>query len=198
MKLILASKSPRRREILSMLGLQITVLALDTDEYGDRRELTPEELVMGLSCRKVRAAWNSLTEAAQKDSVVLSADTVVVYDGEILEKPVDDDDARRMLSLLSGRKHAVYTGIAAICHGQLAIDVQCTAVTFRQLTQKEIDDYVASGEPMDKAGAYAVQGRGALFVERIDGDYFNVVGLPAARADDMFRHSYGFGLLDLT
>lgn len=198
MKLILASKSPRRREILTMLGVHIEILSLDTDEAGERDALSPDELVMGLACRKVRAAWDAVSDRPDRDDcVVLSADTVVAFRGQVLEKPTDEADARRMLEMLSGNRHEVFTGIASVYRGKLSIDVQRTDVWFRPLTKEQIDAYVASGEPMDKAGAYAAQGKGSLFVERIDGDFFNVVGLPAARVDDMLRSAYGFGIPEL-
>lgn len=196
MKLILASKSPRRRELLSMLGLHIDIFVPDTEEDCDRTVLSPEELVMGLACRKARAAAEQLLLCgdAMDDAVILAADTVVALDSTILEKPVDEDDARRMLKLLSGRRHEVFTGIAAIHRGRLAVDVQTTGVRFRTLTAEMIDAYIATGEPMDKAGAYGIQSRGSLFVEGIDGDYFNVVGLPLVRVDEMLWGSFGISL----
>ena len=197
MKLILASNSPRRREILSALGLRVEVLSPDVDEDCDRAAFTPEELVMGLACRKVRAAGQQLKNAGydREDCLVLSADTVVALDGQILEKPRDDDDARRMLCALSGRMHEVYTGIALLSGGRLAVDVQRTAVYFRTLTKEDIETYIATGEPRDKAGSYGIQGRGGLFVERIDGDYFNVVGLPVVRVDELARSAFGVSLM---
>lgn len=196
MKLILASKSPRRRELLSMLGLHIDIFVPDTEEDCDRTVLSPEELVMGLACRKARAAAEQLLLCGDvpDDTVILAADTVVALDGTILEKPVCEDDARRMLKLLSGRRHEVFTGIAAIHRGRLAVDVQTTGVRFRTLTAEMIDAYIATGEPMDKAGAYGIQSRGSLFVEGIDGDYFNVVGLPLVRVDEMLWGSFGISL----
>jgi len=196
MKLILASKSPRRRELLSMLGLHIDIFVPDTEEDCDRTVLSPEELVMGLACRKARAAAEQLLLCGDvpDDTVILAADTVVALDDTILEKPVDEDDARRMLKLLSGRRHEVFTGIAAIHRGRLAVDVQTTGVRFRTLTAEMIDAYIATGEPMDKAGAYGIQSRGSLFVEGIDGDYFNVVGLPLVRVDEMLWGSFGISL----
>ena len=196
MKLILASQSPRRRELLSMLGLHIDIFVPDTEEDCDRTVLSPEELVMGLACRKARAAAEQLLLCGDvpDDTVILAADTVVALDGTILEKPVCEDDARRMLKLLSGRRHEVFTGIAAIHRGRLAVDVQTTGVRFRTLTAEMIDAYIATGEPMDKAGAYGIQSRGSLFVEGIDGDYFNVVGLPLVRVDEMLWGSFGISL----
>ncbi len=198
MKLILASASPRRRELLGMLGLHIDIFVPDTEEDCDRSVLSPEELVMGLACRKARAAAEQLSLRGDDlhDAVILAADTVVALDGVILEKPTDEDDARRMLSMLSSRRHEVFTGIAAIYRGRLAVDVQTTGVSFRVLTKDMIDTYIASGEPMDKAGAYGIQSRGSLFVEGIDGDYFNVVGLPLVRVDEMLEGSFGMTLRD--
>ena len=200
MKLILASKSPRRREILSMLGLHPEFLTLETAEDFDRSSVTPEELVMGLACRKVRAAGAYRREQSGTDAeseLLLAADTVVSLDGTVLEKPEDEADAHRMLRALSGRKHEVYTGIAAIHGTQLAVDVQKTDVYFRPLSEEDIDRYVASGEPMDKAGAYGAQKKGCLLIEKIDGDFFNVVGLPVTRVDDMLKSAFGIALLDL-
>lgn len=198
MELILASKSPRRREILTMLGVAHTVLSLDVDEDGEREHIDPATLVMGLASRKVRAAWDAVIQnTPDTDAVILSADTIV-YDGEhVLEKPIDKDDAHRMISMLSGKRHAVYTGIAAMYKGKLAMDVSETHVTFRKLSEDDIAAYVATGEPMGKAGSYAVQGKGSLLVEKIEGDYYNVVGLPVARLDDMLKGAFGFGLAAL-
>ncbi len=200
MKLILASKSPRRRELLSMLGADYEIFVPPVDEDCDRTVFTPEELVMGLSCRKARTAAELLSDAGQTcdDPLVLSADTVVAFDGHILEKPKDEDDARAMLSMLSGSRHEVFTGVAMMYRHRLAVDVQRTAVYFRPLSRDDIDAYIRTGEPMDKAGAYGIQGRGSLFVERIDGDYFNVVGFPIVRVDELMRDTYGFGIRDLT
>ena len=200
MKLILASKSPRRRELLDMLGVSHTVFVPDTEEDCDRTQLSPDELVMGLACRKVRAAAEQLHAADRlpDDIVILAADTVVALNGTILEKPADEEDARRMLRALSARRHQVFTGIAAVYRGMLAVDVQTTEVFFRTLTEDMIDRYIASGEPMDKAGAYGIQSRGSLFVDRIDGDYFNVVGLPIVRVDEMLSGAFGITLADFT
>lgn len=198
MKLILASQSPRRRELLSMQGLHIDIFVPDTEEDCDRSALSPEELVMGLACRKARAAAEQLETRGEStdDAVILAADTVVALNGTILEKPVDAEDARRMLRALSGRRHEVFTGIAAIHGGRLAVDVQTTGVRFRVLSEDMIDAYIATNEVYDKAGAYGIQSRGSLFVEGIDGDYFNVVGLPLVRVDEMLEGSFGITLRD--
>ena len=199
MHLILASKSPRRKELLSMLGLQPEILSLQVDEDCDRTMLTHDELVMGLACRKVREAADLLVRSGRgaEEHMLLSADTVVALDGRILEKPKDADDARSMLHALSGRRHEVYTGIALMHNGRFAVDVQMTALWFRALTDEETERYIASGEPMDKAGAYAIQQRGSLFVERIEGDFYNVVGLPLERVDALMQSTFGVGLARL-
>lgn len=196
MNLILASKSPRRRELLDQLGVAYDIFVPDTQEDCDRTVLTPDELVMGLACRKARAAAAQLDACGRdlSDTVILAADTVVSLDGTILEKPTDAADARRMLRALSARRHEVYTGISAVCRGQLAVDVQTTAVRFRPLTDAMIDAYVATNDPMDKAGAYGIQSGGCLLVDGIDGDYFNVVGLPLVRVDELLRSAFGITL----
>ncbi len=200
MNLILASKSPRRRELLSMLGVPFTILSPETDEDCDRDAFSPDELVMGLACRKARAVRDALPLNAEisDDPLILSADTVVSFDGKILEKPKDTDDAYNMLSMLSGNRHEVFTGISMIYQNRLTVDVQRTAVYFRVLSDDDIHAYIATNEPFDKAGAYGIQGRGALLVEHIEGDYFNVVGFPIVRIDELMRDTYGFGLRELS
>jgi septum formation protein len=169
MRLILASQSPRRSELLRNAGIQVEVRPADVDETPEAGE-TPERYVRRLARDKVRVVPGEL---------VLGADTVVVVNGEILGKPRDFDDASRMLRLLSGREHQVITGIC-LKGRETIIDHETTRVWFAELTLREIRDYVASGEPMDKAGAYAIQGLASKFVERIEGSYSNVVGLPVA------------------
>jgi septum formation protein len=180
--LILASASPRRRELLSQAGLKFTVAAANLNE-----DLLPGETaaayVQRLAEEKAQAVWNAhrSLDTADDPLVVLGADTCVVCDGHILGKPIDTADARRMLELLSGRTHAVLTGLAAVTGDKIVRDVEITQVTFNQLNDAEIARYIASGEPMDKAGAYAIQGYAARWIPRIEGCYFNVVGLPIAR-----------------
>jgi septum formation protein len=176
--LILASRSPRRAEILRQAGIPFTVRAADIDESPLEAE-RPGPYVRRLAEAKARAI------AAAPDEIVLAADTTVVSHGEFLGKPVDAADARRMLTLLSGRRHEVLTGISLRRGEQILTDHALTAVWFAPLTADEIDAYIASGEPMDKAGAYAIQGLASKFVERIDGCYFNVMGLPVAL---VYRH----------
>ncbi|MEO7145948.1 MAG: Maf family protein [Bryobacteraceae bacterium] len=170
--LILASQSPRRREILSNAGIPCEVRPAHVDERHVPGE-SAEEYVKRLAREKAEAAPES-------KAVVLGADTVVVVDDTILGKPVDAEDARRMLRLLSGREHRVLTGICLRRGGRTIVEVEATRVHFVALSEAEIGDYAASGEPMDKAGAYAIQGIASKFIDRIDGCYFNVVGLPVA------------------
>jgi septum formation protein len=171
--LVLASQSPRRSEILRQAGIPFTVRVADVDESVLAGE-SPADYVQRLAAAKAYAV------EASDGETVLGADTTVVIDGEILAKPVDAADARRMLVRLSGRRHEVLTGVC-LRRGEGAIrDYVTTGVIFAPLSDAEIDEYVASGEPMDKAGAYAIQGLASKFVERIEGDYFNVMGLPVA------------------
>ena len=180
--LILASASPRRRELLTQAGLVFTVESSDINE--DRKEHeAAAAYVQRLAEEKAQAVWNLRRSLDTQDDplIVLGADTCVVSDGNILGKPVSAEDARRILQLLSGRTHAVLTGIAAASRGKIHSDVEVTQVTFNVLNDAEIAEYVSSGEPLDKAGAYAIQGYAARWIPRIEGCYFNVVGLPIAR-----------------
>lgn len=182
-KYILASASPRRSEILQTLGLEFDTVVADVNEDVVDGE-PPAEYVVRVARDKVAAAAGTLSSG-----IVIGADTVVVIDGRPLGKPVDHDDARTMLKSLSGRWHAVMTGVAVrdVSQPDTLADYDKTLVRFKELTDEEIDSYVASGEPMDKAGAYAIQGRGMLFVEEIAGNYQNVVGLPATLLQRLAR-----------
>jgi septum formation protein len=171
--LVLASQSPRRAEILRQAGIPFTVRVASVDETARAGE-TPEDYVRRLAEAKAMAA------PAAPEEIVLGADTTVVIDNEMLAKPEDERDARRMLAMLSGRRHEVLTGICLKRGEQRICDHAVTAVWFAPLSAREIDDYVATGEPMDKAGGYAVQGAASKFIPRIEGCYFNVVGLPIA------------------
>jgi septum formation protein len=174
-RVILASGSPRRRDLLTLIGLQHEVIPADVDESAHDAE-SPSAHAERLALAKAE-----IVAARHPDALVLAADTVVVVDGDILGKPRDEAHARQMLSRLSGRSHTVITGVAAARDGEAHSDVEAVAVTFRPLTAEEIADYVRTGEPMDKAGAYGIQGYGATIVERIDGDYFAVMGLAIVR-----------------
>lgn len=178
--LILASGSPRRREILDTMGLVFTVDVSEADEFFTG---APDEMVAELSRRKAAAV-----ACRHAGSLVLAADTVV-YDGRVLGKPGTIQRAREMLSELSGRWHSVFTGMTLMdtATGRTLTRVCETRVHFVPMTPEEIDDYAASGEPVDKAGAYAIQGRGGMFVDRIEGSYSNVVGLPMAELCQMLR-----------
>ena len=191
MELILASQSPRRRELLKQMGLSdFRIVTPDIDERMDRA-LPPDRLVEIISAEKAGAV------AAQVggDALVIAADTVVALDGAVLGKPADPADARRMLAALSGRHHQVYTGFTVLRGGGAVTRSEATEVAFCRLSPEEIDAYVETGEPMDKAGAYGIQGVGALLVEGIRGDYFNVMGLPVCA---LGRVLAGFGVDCLT
>ena len=174
MKLILASASPRRREILKNAGFEFEIKTSEADETLPDG-ISPEEAVQYLA--KIK---NEATET-DNDTTVISADTIVVCDGEFLGKPKDKADAFDMLRTLSGREHFVYTGVCLRKGEKKTVFFEKTAVYFYELCDSEITDYIATGEPMDKAGAYGIQGKGAVLVRKIDGDYFNVVGLPIAK-----------------
>ena len=180
MAMILASQSPRRRELLGQMGFSFTVRPAKGEELP-HPELTPAQLVEELARQKAL----EVSAEAETDDVVVAADTVVAIDGKVLGKPHDKVHAAQMLSALSGREHTVYTGVAVKRGETLLVEHEATQVRFRPLTEREIDLYIQTGEPMDKAGSYGIQGYGALLVEGIRGDYFNVVGLPICRLGRM-------------
>ena len=182
MDLILASQSPRRQELLQRLGLAFRVCAADIDETMDPGRPVFQE-VARLSAGKAAA----IARSAAADSVIVAADTVVVLDGAVLGKPRDAAHAADMLHALSGRSHQVMTGLTVRRGSRIQTDTVITQVHFRPLHSREIDAYVASGEPMDKAGAYGIQGLAAIFVDRLDGDYYNVMGFPLCRLCRMLR-----------
>lgn len=177
--LILASSSPRRAELLRAAGINFTVRAADIDETIRPNEL-PRDYVVRLSREKARAV-------ARDNELTLGADTTVVINGEIAGKPVDAEDAERMLRALSGRWHEVLTGVTLARADQILSAIASTRVKLAHLSDAEINWYVSTGEPMDKAGAYAIQGYASLFVERIEGSYSNVVGLPVQLAYQLAR-----------
>jgi len=181
--LVLASRSPRRQEILARAGIPFVVRPVQVDEA-----LQPGEDARACVRRLARQKAEAV-EAAPED-VVLGADTVVVVDEEILGKPVDAADAASMLGRLSGREHIVLTGICLRASSGLIEDLEATRVRFVPLSPRDIAEYVSSGEPMDKAGAYAIQGLASRFIDRVEGCYFNVVGLPIAR---VYRHLLALG-----
>ena len=195
-QLILASASPRRQELLRNAGIQFEVCPAHIPEERLRGE-PPEQYVKRLAREKARAVWEKAFNAEvakerkgegltakdakeRKGLLVLGADTTVVADEHVLEKPKDAADAARMLRLLSGRTHQVMTGVCLVGEGIEDVRCETTQVTFSRLSERNIADYIATGEPMDKAGAYAIQGIASRWIGRIEGDYFNVVGLPVA------------------
>lgn len=182
-EIILASASPRRRELLSTAGVNFTVKVADVVERIEAG-LTPDRVVMSLALQKAQAV-----AAENPEAVVIGADTVVVLDGEILGKPQSEENAVEMLTALSGRCHTVYTGVALVGNGKVKNFCEATQVEFYELTKEEIEDYVATKDCMDKAGAYGIQTNGCVLIRKIDGDYFNVVGLPVSK---VYRELRGF------
>jgi septum formation protein len=179
-KVVLASGSPRRRQLLELIGLRFVVRPADIDERRNPGENAVEY------ARRAAAEKAVAVAAGEGDLPVLGSDTVVEIDGEVLGKPTDREDARRMLALLSGRTHHVHTAMAIHADGRTAALVDSTAVTFHPLTDRMIDWYLSTPEPMDKAGAYAVQGRGGVLVSAIDGSPHTVVGLTIHRLPELF------------
>lgn len=184
-EIILASQSPRRRELLERMGLTFTIVVPHIDEHMERH-LEPHALVETISAEKARAVRAQLGSSGD-DPVVIAADTVVALDGQLLGKPQDEADARRMLTALQGRHHQVYTGFTVLRGDRIVTQSEETEVVFRGLTQEEIGQYISTGEPMDKAGAYGIQGYGAMLVKGVRGDYFNVMGLPVCALGQVLR-----------
>ena len=174
MQLILASQSPRRKELLGLFGVPFTVRVADIDETMDFSAPAAEEVARV-------SRLKALAIPREDDDVLIAADTIVVCQGRILGKPRDEAEAYAMLRLLSGREHQVMTGCTVLCGDRRETFTEVTDLTFRPLSEAEIRRYVASGEPMDKAGAYGIQGGAALFCPGIRGDYYNVMGLPVCR-----------------
>lgn len=183
-KIILASASPRRRELMTLAGYDFEVKCADITETVPENA-RPEEVVMSLALQKAQAVARENSEA-----IVVGSDTVVALDGKILGKPHSTQEAVEMLRSLSGRCHRVYTGVAIIKGEKVKSFYDETEVEFYPLSDAEIESYVATGEPMDKAGAYGIQGRGALLVKGIGGDYFNVMGLPIAKLYREMKNFY--------
>ncbi len=176
LKVVLASASPRRKELLSLIFNEYDICPADCDETLPEG-IKAQEAVEYLSLIKNKAAL----KICGKESLVISADTVVAVDGEILGKPVDKDDARRMITLLSGREHQVFTGVTLSLNGEFKTFSEKTDVVFYNLRKEEVEAYISTDEPYDKAGAYGIQGKAGLLVKSVNGDYYNVVGLPIAR-----------------
>ena len=194
MRVILASASPRRRDLLTMIGIAHEVIPADVDETYGAGEV-PRAHAERLAREKA-----SVLAARAPDAVIIAADTIVVVDGDVLGKPRDAEEAARMLRRLAGRTHTVFTAVAVASGAKILSGVEEVGVTFRPLDDATITSYVATGEPMDKAGAYGIQGYGAAIVERIDGDYFAVMGLAIGRMLALLRElgfRYDFRPLDL-
>ena len=180
MGLILASQSPRRRELMGLFHIPFAVQVSDADETIDPA-VSPAEAVAQVSLRKALAVERTA------EDVVIAADTIVVCAGQILGKPKDEEDAFRMLRLLSGRDHQVMTGMTVLRGDVQRVCTEITVIHFRELSDREIRAYIRTGEPMDKAGSYGIQGGAALFAQRLEGDYYNVMGLPVCRLGQILK-----------
>lgn len=196
-KIILASGSPRRREILHAVGLDFEVAVSDADESSVKPGEDVGIYVQELAMLKASCTAKALRERGERDVLIVAADTVVMSEGKILGKPHDEADARAMLAALSGKTHEVLTGICVfrLRDAFSVCAAERTEVTFRMLSEELIGAYVATGEPLDKAGAYGIQGRGALLCEKINGDYFNVVGLPVSELCRILDEEFGYKTL---
>ncbi len=190
-KIILASQSPRRRELLGQYVQELEIMPDNSEEVIDEG-MAPEEICMKLAMQKAE----NVAARADKDAIIVAADTIVFIDGMVLGKPADEEEAAQMLHRLSGREHHVCTGIAVIDNkkNRKANDFERTTVHFKPMTDGEIDRYIKTGEPMDKAGAYGIQDFGALFIEGVRGDYFNVVGLPLCKLSQILKREFDYTL----
>lgn len=194
-EIILASASPRRKELLKNMGLGFNVVVSDADESAVSEDVPPHIYVQELALMKASAVAKKVIE--KKDALIISADTIVVDEGRILGKPADENDAFLMLKGLSGKTHSVYTGycVMSMKNAYTVCGREKTEVEFKALTDEKIRRYIATGEPMDKAGAYGIQGLGAMLIKGIKGDYFNVVGLPVAALAETLENDFGFRLI---
>ena len=195
-RIILASASPRRSEILKNLGIDFEVIVSDADESKIDKNSVPVPIyVQELALIKATAVAEKLKI---KSGLIISADTVVCLDGQVLGKPKNDEDAVKMLSMLSGKCHSVFSGICVMDAKNLksVCSKEETKVYFDELTDEEIRNYVKTGEPSDKAGAYAVQGMGALFTKKVEGDFFNVIGLPIKKLSEILKNDFDFDILN--
>ena len=190
-RIVLASQSARRQEILRHLGLDPKIIVSEADE-NTTEKLTPEALTEQLSVRKAEA----ILPLCDENDMVIAGDTVVALGDEIFGKPTDREDAFRMLSILSGTTHKVVSGIAVCYGGKIAVSHEVTEVTFRKISENELRAYIATGEPDDKAGAYGMQDKASVFVEKINGDYFNVVGLPVFKMFQLIKEHFDLSYFD--
>lgn len=194
-EIVLASASPRRRELMETMGLDFSVVVSDADESAADKSVPPGIYVQELAFLKAAASAKKIGE--RKDKIVISADTIVVCDDKVLGKPMDKKAAFDMLKMLSGRTHKVYTGfcVLRLSDGRMVCKDVCTEVSFRELDDEKIERYIETGEPMDKAGAYGIQGLGSMLVSGINGDYFNVVGLPVSELASVLEEEFDFQLI---
>ncbi len=195
--IILASKSPRRREILGSLGLKFEIVAPECDESSQTKD--PGELVCELALRKANACKRTLEDFGRLDgkSLIIASDTVVVLDDRILGKPKNVQEARQMVCSLSGREHKVISSVALMTKDAAWSDFEVTSVCFDKMSDEEIDYYISTGESMDKAGGYAVQGIASLFISSVKGDYHSVVGLPVNRLNKLLKSALNISLPEL-
>ena len=194
MKVYLASASPRRREILNLAGIKHSVIIPEISEEFDVAPDTPAQTVEILSERKAKAALELLKDE-KDDFLVIAADTVVALGDNIFGKPRGTEDAFNTVRSLSGERHEVYTGVTVASRSKTVSFVEQSSVYFRDLSDEEIEKYIKTGEPMDKAGAYGIQGKGCVFVKRIEGDYFNIVGLPIYRVYCVMTNDFSYNLI---
>lgn len=192
MKIVLASKSPRRIQLLREIGISEFDVIPAENEEAPGTAAPPEEAVCRISMSKAR----DVAARCEKDVLIIAADTLVYLDGSPMGKPKDEAEAKRMLAMLSAREHTVCTGVSLIYGDKAASEAERTEVRFRPMSADEISWYVSTGEPMDKAGAYGAQGKGAMFIESISGDFFNVMGLPVCRLMNML-YAMGFTMREL-
>ena len=194
-KIILASKSAARKSILINLGIKPEIYVTDADEtLYDGINYAPEEIVTGLSQRKARKAAGEINDP---ETFIIAADTIVAYNGQIIGKPSDADDAVKTLSMLSGNFHEVYSGITISFNNKTVCDYDVTKVKFRDIDKKEIEEYVKTGDPLTKAGSYGAEGAGAAFMEHIEGDFFNIAGLPVFKFANILKNDFGMTVFDL-
>lgn len=191
-EIVLASKSARRYEILTNLGLKPEVIVSDADENIDS-SLPPETYTEKLSILKA----STVKDKVSKDKIIIASDTVVYANNEILGKPKDRNDARRMLKMLSGSTHKVVSGVAVIHKDKISYSSDSTEVTFRELSDSEIEAYLDTDEPYDKAGAYGIQDNASVFIRKINGDYFNVVGLPVYKLFELLKKEFNIDFFEL-
>jgi len=183
MQIVLASGSPRRKELLEMLGLEDMLIIPAKGEEQAQEGLGPDELVKALSAQKAM----EIAQGRDSEDVIIGADTIVWVQNRVFGKPHSEEEAAQMLRVLSGNSHEVYTGVTVIKGDKLISEAERSVVHFRELSDREIEAYIKTKEPMDKAGAYGAQGKGALFVRGIEGDFFNVMGLPLCRLGEMLK-----------